>query len=60
MARRHRRLLAAPIAPAVRALLAPYLDVRIAAFNARGDALDQIYPGSPALLARACCAARIG
>src|SRR5438105_12842634 len=41
------RLLAAELAPAFRALLAPYLEA-VAAFNG-GDAL-RVYPGSPALL----------
>src|SRR5256885_13299601 len=40
------KLVAARLAPAVRALIAPYLDA-IAAFNS-GEAL-KIYPGSPAL-----------
>jgi 23S rRNA (adenine2030-N6)-methyltransferase len=41
------RLVAAELAPAARALLAPYLEA-VAAFNG-GDAL-KLYPGSPALM----------
>jgi 23S rRNA (adenine2030-N6)-methyltransferase len=40
------RLLDAPLAPALRALLAPYLDA-VASFNPAGLA---VYPGSPALV----------
>ncbi len=41
------RVLNAPLAPAVRALLAPYLDA-VAAFNSPGSLA--VYPGSPLLL----------
>src|SRR6266480_3602884 len=41
------KLLAAEPAPAVRDLLAPYLDA-VASFNARGAV--KLYPGSPALV----------
>jgi 23S rRNA (adenine2030-N6)-methyltransferase len=44
------RLIDAPLAPEIRALLAPYLDI-VRALNAQGGL--KTYPGSPAL-ARAC------